>query len=94
MFDKENYSTFVVVPEQPTTYLQEIDTINEFILKRGGSFVSNEEFPSENLMEVLEIFKELIEGDEGEENNLQLTSNAVTPKLVQFFAASILDEDC
>ena len=76
----------IAMPAERTTYLDHLDIVIEFSLKHGGTFVNYENLPFEHLIDTLDLFKELVEVDQGEENSIELTSNAVTPKLVQFFA--------
>ena len=86
ILDPDKYGSMIAMPSEQTTYLNELDVIVEFTLQNGGSFVNNENLPFEHLLDTLEIIKELVEVDEGQENSIELTSNAVTPKLVQYFA--------
>lgn len=84
--DPDKYGTMIAMPAEPTNYLNELDIVIEFSLKNGGSFVNNENLPLENLIETLAIMKELVEVEQGDEQSIELTSTAVTPKLVQYFA--------
>lgn len=50
ILDPDKYGTMIAMPAEPTTYLNELDTVVEFSLKYGGSFVNNETLPLEHLI--------------------------------------------
>jgi hypothetical protein len=70
ILDTTTIETLITIPQQPSTYLSDLESLAEFSFMRGGSFVNNELLPGEELIDVLEILKELVEVDVGEERSL------------------------